>query len=84
MMHNPYFFQSKSDVYKSPREPLKDENANTTSDPMFGMMGSKPTNQSPVPGIVYLPGCGQIVRTLPNWKAPEGVLSKGIYIESTP
>ena len=37
----------------------------------------KPTSPSSGAGTVYLPGCGQVVRTLPNWKAPEGVLHKG-------
>jgi hypothetical protein len=40
----------------------------------------KQDKQSPAPSVVYLPGCGQVVRTIPTWKAPEGVFPKGIFL----
>jgi len=63
-----------TEVYSSTREPLTDENSNKT-DSLFGR-ASKPTNQSSLPSTTYLPGCGQVVRTLPPWRSPEEVLPK--------
>ncbi|WAR13926.1 VWA8-like protein [Mya arenaria] len=63
-----------SRVYSS-RRPAG-EGGNTDQDSLLGRVTGKSGAPSPSPSSLYLPGCAQLVRTLPNWKAPEGVLSK--------
>ncbi|XP_052760098.1 von Willebrand factor A domain-containing protein 8-like [Mya arenaria] len=63
-----------SRVYSS-RRPAG-EGGNTDQDSLLGRVTGKSGAPSPSPSSVYLPGCAQLVRTLPNWKAPEGILSK--------
>ena len=69
--------QSTSDVYGIPREPLTDENPLDKADQMIGNLVGKSTNRSLASTSVYLPDCGQVVRTLPTWKVPEGVIARG-------
>lgn len=71
-------FQSKADIYKSPREPLKEKQTGSGNQ-LLGFT-RKSEKQSQAPSILYLPGCGQVVRTIQTWKAPEDVLPKGTEV----
>ena len=75
------FMQDTTDVYGIHREPLSDENPMDKSDQLIGnIVGGKSTSQSQVSSSVYLPECGQVVRTLPTWKVPDGVIARGKQI----
>ena len=62
-------------MYKSQREPIKDDDF-SSSEPLFGVV-SKSNVASPSQAVVYLTNCGQVVRTLPSWKAPDDVIPQG-------
>ncbi|KAL4221611.1 von Willebrand factor A domain-containing protein 8 [Mactra antiquata] len=66
---------TKCDVYTSPREPAKGEQP-FTAETLLGLKSKKSSQSSQTPSTLYLPGCGQVVRTIPTWKAPEGILAK--------
>ncbi|KAH3874340.1 hypothetical protein DPMN_037582, partial [Dreissena polymorpha] len=57
-------------LYRSPRAPTEDSLLPSV------LKGNKPGTPSASPSIVYLPQCGQVVRAMPNWKAPEDVVPK--------